>query len=58
MLVMNNSTIPDTSEDRARSLRELQDERDLMLADGRLRLAAELTTWIDELMAESPVRGT
>jgi hypothetical protein len=36
-----------------RTLRELQNERDRQLAAGRLRLAAELTTWVDELMAES-----
>ena len=36
-----------------RTVRELQDERDRQLAAGRLRLAAELTTWVDELMAES-----
>jgi hypothetical protein len=35
-----------------RTARELQDERDRLLTVGQLRLAAELTTWIDELLAE------
>lgn len=36
-----------------RTVRQLQDERDRQLATGRLRRAAEMTAWIDELMAEN-----
>jgi hypothetical protein len=54
MLFMNDSpSNPSPKERGERTLRELRDERDRLLAAGRLRLAAELTTWIDELMAES-----
>ena len=35
-----------------RTVRELQGERDRRLAAGELRLAAELTRWIDEQLAE------
>ncbi|HEX5923671.1 MAG TPA: hypothetical protein VFY45_07550 [Baekduia sp.] len=41
-----------------RDVRQLQSERDRQLAVGRLRMAAELTTWIDELMSERPHAAT
>jgi hypothetical protein len=40
-----------------RTVNDLQDERDRALGEGRLRLGAELTTWIDELIAETSRMG-
>jgi hypothetical protein len=46
---MNISHPPQRDE---RTVEELREERDELLSAGDLRLAAEVTTWIDELMAE------
>ena len=54
MLLMENpSDTPHANDRRERTHRELRDERNRQLAAGNLELAAELTTWIDEMIAES-----